>query len=307
MIKKILITTGDLKGVGLEVTLKALSRIKEPKHSYVFFAHPESLNQHQCLNIEVNFERVQDFNSINTPGFYAYVDNNKSPFDWFKDSIDHAFLNRHLSAVVTGPLSKQHFNNKNILGHTSYLESRFPNYELFMTFFGSVYNCLLLTDHLPLKKVSSSITEAKITKAINILTKYNSLFNDNKPIALLGLNPHAGENNLIGDEESSVHSQVVKKFSTVVGPMPGDGFFSVEEYKKYSFVVANYHDQGLIPFKVLNGFTACQTTLGLPFVRTSVCHGTAYDKFLKNTASEESMIRAIELAENLLLDKPLSH
>ena len=305
MIKKILITTGDIDGVGLEVTLKALSKIKDPKHCYIFFTALESIDKHQSLNINLNFECLTDFEKINTPGFYAYVNDSKSPLDWFKDTVEYSFNNCTHSAVVTGPLSKKNFNDSKTLGHTSYLEHRFPQCELYMTFFGSIYNCLLLTDHVPLKNVSSYITSSKVNKALALLTNYNLVFDNNKPIALLGLNPHSGENGLIGNEESLVHSKSVAKFPNTVGPLPGDGFFNTEEYKKYSFIVANYHDQGLIPFKVLNGFDACQTTLGLPFVRTSVCHGTANDKFLKNTADEKSMIRAIELAENLLLDKSL--
>lgn len=304
MTKKILITTGDTDGVGLEVTLKALSKIKSPKFSYIFFSSQNSLKFHQKLNINLNFKETPDLNTpIKYPGFYTIVDNSKSPLDWFKDSVDFCFENNDSSALVTGPLSKKNFSDKKVLGHTSYLEQKFLDHDLFMTFFGSVYNCLLLTDHLPLKKVSSAITEKKIVSALNTLNRYNLLLGVKKPIALLGLNPHSGEDKLIGDEESKIHTKCVKQFSNAVGPLPADGFFSVDDYKKYSFIVANYHDQGLIPFKVLNGFNACQATLGIPFVRTSVCHGTAFDKFLLNKADETSMVQAIELAEKMLLAK----
>ena len=226
--------------------------------------------------------------------------------EWFVSAVDYSANNSDTSALVTGPLSKDHFAHPKINGHTSYLKNRFKNDDLFMTFLGSIYHCLLLTDHLPLLKLTEDLIDARLKKALKLLPTLKETLGLKKPIGVLGLNPHAGENGLIGEEESRTHKKRVENLSdidigNIAGPLSGDGFFSVEDYKKYSLIIANYHDQGLIPFKLIHGFEGCQTTLGLPFVRTSVNHGTATKLYLKNKADESSLIQAFQAAKKLLM------
>lgn len=299
MIHRFFITTGNIKGVGLEISLKAFLNSSN-EDSIIIMCNEEELKRHSKIyNHKFNdLNIIEDISKPLEPGVFFYTKG--TPFDWFASSVDLASNDPLNSAVITGPISKDHFLDDNINGHTSYLESQFKDYDLFMTFLGSVYNCLLLTDHTPLLKLSEDVISKRLNKALKLIDELKDVLELNKKIGVLGLNPHAGENGLIGHEESRVHKKILKDFKYIEGPLSGDGFFSKEEYEKYSLIIANYHDQGLIPFKLLHGFNGCQTTLGLPFVRTSVNHGTAEDLYLKNTASEASLLHAYQTAKKLL-------
>ena len=299
MNNKYLFTTGNTNGVGLEITLKSLFSSND-NNTKIIFCNKDQLNEHSKyldLNYE-SFNIIKDYSVDLDPGVYFYTEG--TPFTWFKDSVEYCSKNPRNSALITGPLSKDNFNDNNIKGHTSYLESVFKDSDLFMTFLGSTYSCLLLTDHIPLLKLNKESISNRLEKALNLLSDVSTYLNLDKPIAVLGLNPHSGENGLIGNEEDEIHKKIISKFENVKGPLPADGFFSKENYEKYSLLVANYHDQGLIPFKLIHGFNGCQTTLGLPFVRTSVNHGTATNLYLKNTADEKSLTEAYHAAIKLL-------
>ena len=299
MSKRFFITTGNTKGVGLEIALKAFLNSKH-KDIKIIMCNEEELRLHSKLYHykldDLNI--IHDITAANKNGLYFYTKGN--PFDWFVTSVDHSSNDPENSAVITGPLSKDHFNDKKINGHTSYLENRFKQHDLFMTFLGSIYDCLLLTDHTPLLELSEELISKRLEKALELINSLKDTLEWNKDIGVLGLNPHAGENGLIGSEETRVHKVSIENLDGVVGPLSGDGFFSSKDYEKYSLLVANYHDQGLIPFKLLHGFNGCQTTLGLPFVRTSVNHGTAEDLYLKNKADESSLLHAYQTANKLL-------
>lgn len=297
-----LITPGELDSIGLEVTLKALDQISV-EDAYVFYTKKDYLKKH--LDAFLTGFEPQEIHELSTnlkPGVY-FLDSQLEPVDWFKEAC--AFCNEHPfdSALITGPLVKKSFNDPKILGHTEYLRSAFSSSNLFMTFFGEHYNCLLLNDHMPLSRVSSSISVDQIDEAYETLRSTFKATN----IGLLGLNPHAGEGGLIGDEEVSIHNKACEKNEFLKGPLSPDGFFNVENYQKYDFLIANYHDQGLIPFKLINGFRASQASLGLPFVRTSVDHGTSSNIFMENKANPESMVHALNLANKLLTLKQQSN
>lgn len=296
----ILITTGDINGIGLEVTLKSLSSLDLKKDSVVIFSEKESfLKQKDLFNFDLKFKYLDILSSDLPPGIFIYSPNS-NPANWFKEACDFCENNNKNSVVVTGPISKASFNSKTDLGHTAYLKKKYPDSTIFMTFFSEVFTCLLLTDHLPLADVFKYINIDLLEnayKTINFLSRH-------KKIALLGLNPHAGENGLIGTEEESIHKVFIKKYAdSFSGPYPADGFFLDKTYKKYDYVFANYHDQGLIPFKLMTGFNSAQSSLGLPFIRTSVDHGTAQNIFCKNLADPRSMNYAILLAKKLLEKK----
>jgi 4-hydroxythreonine-4-phosphate dehydrogenase len=164
----------------------------------------------------------------------------------------------------------------------------------------------LTTAHIPLKDVASAITKDRLESTFS--TVENSLKNDfgiNKPkIAVLSLNPHAGDGGLIGDEDENVIKPVINDFKNkgklFFGPFPADGFFAAVSYRKYDAVIAMYHDQGLIPFKSLAFETGVNFTAGLPVVRTSPDHGTAYNIAGKNQATAEPMTQAIFCAVDIL-------
>jgi|GEM_PF-2381808 len=314
--KKILVTTGNKKGIGLEISYKAFIGNTD-KNAIVIFCDEAELKNY-CLKTSNDFSKLNIINTLTQDleaQTYFYIKKESNPFDWFKTAVDYASDHSTHAAVVTGPMSKDQFESSSINGHTSYLKANFKEADLFMTFLGDIYNCLLLTDHTPLSKVTDTILRDRLVKALNMLPLFNDIFSFKKPIGVLGFNPHAGENGKIGLTEEHVHKKILNEYSHkkllenhantegrghILGPLPADSFFSKESYEKYSLLIANYHDQGLIPFKLLHGFNGCQTTLGLPFVRTSVNHGTGLDLYNKNCATTTSILEAYAAAKTLL-------
>lgn len=302
MIKTFVISPGELDGIGLEVTLKALKTIyqnhKTISEAYIFFADKKNLETHfKLLNLSLalDLKLCTDLSTNLDPGFY-FLETHKSPFECFEKATDFCYKNAEHAALVTGPLRKSAFEKHKALGHTDYFRKRFKN-QFFMTFFGEHYSSLLLSDHIPIEQVSGLDFKNLLNKALEVLKP----FKPSKKIGLLGLNPHAGEDGLIGSVDKNVHSLFVEKNKDLVsGPYSADGFFSLQDYQKFSFLIANYHDQALIPFKLIHGFNGAQASLGLPFVRTSVNHGTGDALYLQNKADSRSMVYAIKLAKQLL-------
>lgn len=179
-----------------------------------------------------------------------------------------------------------------------------------MLFVSKKMKCGLTTIHSSIKNVHRLVTKKRISDSI--ITLNNSLKNDfgiSKPqIAILGLNPHAGEDGNIGNEENEIISPVIKSNNdkNVFGPFVPDAFFGNHLYSKFDAVLGMYHDQILIPFKMLNFNTGVNYTAGLPFVRTSPDHGTAFDIAGKGIASEESMIQSASLAEKIFMNRKKS-
>ena len=167
----------------------------------------------------------------------------------------------------------------------------------------------VVTGHIPIEQVAESLTITLISEKLEILI--NSLQTDfgikSPKVALTGLNPHAGENGLLGDEEQNIIDKVIGQFNfngyTVKGPFPADGFFGSNEYLKFDGILTMYHDQGLIPFKLLSRGSGVNFTAGLPAVRTSPAHGTAFDLAGKNSADPSSMSHALLLAGTLAQNK----
>src|SRR5690606_11481796 len=176
---------------------------------------------------------------------------------------------------------------------------------LFQTYLGSYFNLLLVTDHIPLSEVPQSVvTSKRLPSALRMALDLHKKFKMKKKIAVLGLNPHAGEDGLIGHEDEFVGRQIDHldpNRKWFVGPIPADSAFTDANFKKFGLYVALYHDQGLIPFKALHGFKeGVHLTSGIPFVRTSVDHGTAKSIFGKGMAEPGSMIHALKTAMILM-------
>ena len=210
----------------------------------------------------------------------------------------------HLHAIVTAPINKHNIQSEAFTfpGHTEYLANAFGVPDDLMFMVSENLKIGVVTGHVPLGKVRQYITKPAIQAKLEFM--FQSLKQDfgiDRPkIAVLGLNPHAGENGLIGHEEKDIITPLInelrKKGELLYGPFPADGFFGTRSYRKYDAVLAMYHDQGLIPFKAIAFEEGVNFTAGLPIVRTSPDHGTAYDIAGKGLADETSMIQAIYTA-----------
>lgn len=206
--------------------------------------------------------------------------------------------------MVTAPISKTAIKMAgiNFPGHTEMLAEWCGSKDFVMTFLSKKMNGALVTIHEPLKNVTKLITSENLKSKINIIIKM--LINDFKislpKIAVLGLNPHAGESGIIGNEEEKIIIPLIKKYSNnLFGPFSSDAFFANRLYKKYDLVIGMYHDQLLIPFKMLNFSSGVNYTAGLPIIRTSPDHGTAFDIAYKGIADSSSFIEAFFYAEKI--------
>ena len=221
-------------------------------------------------------------------------------------------LRHALAGIVTAPVDKEKISremNSTFLGHTEYLAKRCAQYykkpfHPTMFFVGKKEKLALVTTHLPLKKVSEWLTHSLIKKTIlNVHEALQTYFRISHPkLAILGLNPHAGERGLLGNEEKKIITPIVtllnQKSISVSGPFSADNFFS-KLWKNFDATVAIYHDQGLAPFKLRNYLHSVNVTIGLPILRTSVDHGVGYDIAKKGTANHASMMLAIQLAAKM--------
>jgi 4-hydroxythreonine-4-phosphate dehydrogenase len=208
-----------------------------------------------------------------------------------------------IDVLVTAPINKYNIQSDEFkfLGHTDYLDQELDGNAL-MFMIQDNLRIGLLTDHVPVNEVAKQLTAELITRKIETIKQ--SLIQDfsiNKPkIAVLGLNPHAGDGGVIGKEDDEIIKPVIKKMfekgTMVFGPYPADGFFGSAQYEKFDAVIAAYHDQGLIPFKTLSFGKGVNYTAGLNKIRTSPDHGTAYDIAGKGIADYNSFKEAIYLA-----------
>jgi 4-hydroxythreonine-4-phosphate dehydrogenase len=213
-----------------------------------------------------------------------------------------------IDAVVTAPINKHNIQRDEFrfAGHTEYFASAFGAQDSLMFMVSEDLRIGVVTGHIPLKDVSKKLTKGLISRKLKIMeTSLREDFGIGKPkIAVLGLNPHAGEDGLLGTEDQEVIAPVIKEFKDkgklVFGPFPADGFFGKGQYRNYDGILAMYHDQGLIPFKTIASQQGVNFTAGLPIIRTSPDHGTAYDLAGKNAANENSMRAAIFMAYDIL-------
>ena len=318
MAKKILriaITTGDADGIGTEISAKALAKIGPvTKVSFFLWRSPKCPKSHLAM-IDRKFKRVTvsswaEAQSLSLSSQKQIVDicSNLPPPVWVETSAKASFLG-DINAMVTAPLSKTAIAESGMsdIGHTDILSRVCKQKNLYQGFVGAKFNVLLLSAHIPIDRVASQISGENVERAVmaaDQLRRWLPKKLQKRPIALLGLNPHAGEDGIIGDQEQSVHKPLVKKLFAgglnLVGPLVPDAAFFKENWSKYSVFVANYHDQGLIPFKMVHGQeSGLHITMGLPFVRTSVDHGTAKNIFGQNKANPASMLLALDWAIQL--------
>ena len=275
------ITAGDPRGIGPEVVAKALKRKDVAR-----LAHFEIIGEHQS-HLTAQLAGKLSLNSL------------KFAVRLLKD--------KKIEALVTAPVSKEAISlvEPSFQGHTEFLAQAFGVKNVGMLFVADKLRTIIVTRHIPLNKVSQSINRKNILETITLThdALVNQFLISHPRIAVCGLNPHAGEGGTIGKEEIEKIIPAIKdarrKRINVDGPFAADTLFTSNKIHHYDAVVAMYHDQGLIPIKALAFQKAVNVTIGLPFIRTSPAHGTAFDIAGKNKADPSSMIEAIKLAVRL--------
>lgn len=275
--------TLDLKEVNFNLVKKA------------DYANPKRVNIINCSNQEA---RIEIGKSTAEAGEMAYLALEKAMEDLKWNKID---------VLVTAPLNKNNIQSEKFkfAGHTGYLAHKLETENHLMLMVAQNLRIGVVTGHIPLREVPERISVDQLVRKIRVLnTSLKMDFQIQKPkIAILGLNPHAGEEGLIGKEEQEILIPAIQQANDeeilAFGPFPGDGLFGSSRYRNYDGILAMYHDQGMIPFKSLAFDTGVNFTAGLPIIRTSPAHGTAYDIAGKNTASPDSLRNAIYLAMDI--------
>lgn len=319
------ITTGDLNGIGTEIIIKTFADnrmldICTP----VIFSSNKVINFYRRISPEhtLNFTSTKDLTKLNPKQVNV--------FNCWEDEVPlqpgvlteaggkyavrslmvaaQCLKDGQLDAIVTAPIHKSNTNVPDFpyTGHTPFFKEKFGAKDVLMILYSHALRVALVTEHIPISKVASSITKDLLITKLNILRE--ALIKDfgvDKPrIAVLGLNPHAGDEGQIGTEEQTIIRPVIENYrqkdTMVFGPYSADAFFASGNYTKLDAVLAMYHDQGLVGFKTLAKGEGVNYTAGLPVVRTSPDHGTAFDIAGKDIADESSFREAVFQAVDLL-------
>lgn len=316
------ISHGDINGISYEVIIKScldqrilelftpvvygLSKVASyhrkllsiPDFSFqvIHRADQATIKRSNLVNLHDKDVKIELGESTETAGELSLLSLNTAIEDLKKGVID---------VLVTAPVNKNNVQSvckEPFTGHTEYLANKLGAREHLMFMVGPQLRIGLVTGHIPLEKVAETITTELILKKLALMdASLKKDFAIRRPkIAVLGLNPHAGDNGLLGNQENDVIIPAIKQAADsdmlVYGPFPADGFFAARQYSQFDGVLAMYHDQGLIAFKTLSFENGVNFTAGLPYVRTSPDHGTAYNIAGKDQASADSMRAAIYLA-----------
>jgi 4-hydroxythreonine-4-phosphate dehydrogenase len=309
---RILITIGDVNGIGPEIILKSL------KHKYISSGYditvisPASVIEYYSKLLGININRLK-FKLIDFPDIKPEIKPGKVNSESGRISASAISLaaelcmNGYFNALVTAPISKKSFENAGVKydGHTEMLEHLSGSSGTCMMMLSDKLRLALVTNHPPLRMISKMISAQSVfNKLETCLNALRKDLNIKYPkIAVLGLNPHAGDEGKLGDEEITVIIPAIKAFKRkhkkviIEGPFSSDSYFAAGRYKDFDLTLAMYHDQGLIAFKMISAYRGINFTAGLTFVRTSPDHGTAFDIAGKNTADETSMVQAIKFAD----------
>ncbi|HRV54131.1 MAG: 4-hydroxythreonine-4-phosphate dehydrogenase PdxA [Flavobacteriaceae bacterium] len=320
------ISIGDLNGVGGEIILKTFEDERMLDFcTPVIFASTKAvtfLKNH--FNFDVKFNGINDLNQVvkgKLNVFNVWKDQPEIQFgkEDFKmgslaiksfEAAVRALKQNKIDALVTAPINKHNIQSEEFKfpGHTDYLDKELEGNSLMLMVCDNL-RVGLLTDHVPIKNISEKITEAVIRSKIE--TVFETLKKDfkiNRPkVAVLGINPHIGDNGVIGKEDDDLMKPVLNSIresgKLVFGPYAADSFFGSNNYKQFDAVIASYHDQGLIPFKTLSFGQGVNFTAGLDKIRTSPDHGTAFDIAGKGIANESSFKEAVFLAIHIFKNR----
>ena len=310
-------TCGDLNGIGIELIIKALSDARLlDQCTPVIFASNKVINFYRKSVPEVNFNyqstkelarlNNKQINVLNcwdeevtiTPGQLNETGGNYAVRS-LRAGVE-ALRQNHIHGLVTAPIHKKNIQSVefNFTGHTPFLKKFFNVPDVVMLLCSANLRVALTTEHVPVEEIAQNITRETILSKLSILN-YSLIkdFGIEKPkIAVLGLNPHAGDDGLIGKQEEEIIKPAIKEAKQtmiITGPYSADAFFARRYHERFDAVLAMYHDQGLIPFKALALGEGVNYTAGLPVVRTSPDHGTAFDIAGKNKADASSFLTAI--------------
>jgi len=312
------ISCGDLNGIGIELIIKTFSdnRILE-QCTPVIFASNKAINFYRksVSDVNFNYQTMKEYDRINpkqvnlfncweedvviTPGVLNETGGRYGVLSL--QTAVAALKQKHIDGLVTAPIHKKNVQSAefNFTGHTPYLKHMFGVPDVAMMLCAGGFRVALVTEHIPVAEIAKQITKEAILSKLKIV--HQSLQKDfgiDKPkIAVLGLNPHAGDEGLIGNEEETIIKPAIKEAKNsgmlVIGPYSADAFFARRSFDRFDAVLAMYHDQGLIPFKTLAVGEGVNFTAGLPSVRTSPDHGVAFDIAGKNEADISSFATAI--------------
>jgi len=323
------ISIGDINGIGPEVIIKALSspsinKICIPiiygsgKH-LTSYKNAIDASEWQFTTVynpqQLNKKQFNLINCYQGPNFELALGEVKKEAGLLAfqalDKATEDLKNGNIDALVTAPISKDNTQGEgfDFPGHTEYLAHQFESEQVLMFLVSEGLKIAVVTGHIPIEQVKKNINKKQIKEKLDMMM--HSLIVDfkiQKPkIAVLGLNPHAGENGLLGKEEVEIIAPLIeeyrKKGDLVFGPFPADGFFATQQWKQFDAVLAMYHDQGLIPFKMMAFDSGVNYTAGLSAVRTSPDHGTGFDIAGKNIADEGSMRQAIFTAVDIFRNR----
>ncbi|NTU58962.1 MAG: 4-hydroxythreonine-4-phosphate dehydrogenase PdxA [Chlorobiaceae bacterium] len=321
---RLVLTTGDIHGIGPEILLKSFMRLQDSGHEFLAAGSLKALEYYRdLLKLPVRLVAVEERSAISRltpdkgvlPVLSVAEPDSIHPGTVSKTAGDIAMRSLEAAAglcrdgicdaLVTAPIHKEAVSlaGYSNTGHTDFLATFCGVPSPIMLFVDPVsgLKVALATIHVPLSKVPSLIRAIDLDKFfLSLAASMRKDFRLERPsIAVLGLNPHASDGGVMGDEEATIIQPCIERLSPnlrIEGPFPADGFFGAKRYGNHDLVVAMYHDQGLLPFKVLAFDTGINVTLGLPIVRTSPDHGTGFDKAGKGIASERSFYEAALLA-----------
>ena len=312
------ISCGDLNGVGLEIIIKTFSDSRILEYcTPVIFASGKSINFYRksVPELNFNFQNIKDFNRINAKQINLYncweEEVQITPGQLTETGGKYAVLSlqtavaalkqQQIDGLVTAPIHKKNIQSADFsfTGHTPYLKQMFGAQDVVMMMCADNFRVALVTEHVPVNEISKHITKEKIVSKLQIInSSLQKDFGIDKPrIAVLGLNPHAGDEGLIGNEEETIIKPAIREAKNnnilAVGPYSADAFFARRSFEQFDAVLAMYHDQGLIPFKTLATGDGVNYTAGLQVVRTSPDHGVAFDIAGKNKADNSSFLAAM--------------
>lgn len=323
---KIGISIGDINGIGLEVMLKALSHKKiVDQCTIIVYGSSKVVSYHKnIVGVDFHFQsinKIEQANSNKVNILNCWQDSvnitlgkpskESGQYAWqsLESAVDDLKANK-IDALVTAPISKEamHLAEFPHAGHTEYLTQKLDSKESLMFMINDDLRIGVATNHIALKEVSSTLSKELVVRKIRLMNEcLKTDFGLERPtIAVLGLNPHASDNGVFGNEEEEIIRPAVveckKKGVMVMGPFPADGFFGASQFSKFDGILAMYHDQGLIPFKLLSFGKGVNYTAGLSAVRTSPDHGTAFELAGKNLADPSSFLQALfqamDIAQN---------
>jgi len=292
---------GDSYGIGPEIVKQIIeAKLLKTSVKWLHFVPQSTADFYQIKNIDMISDKEFMFDQKKIGQIDAA--SGKASAQLFRLAVEQALQNE-IDAIVTGPINKKAvlLGGEKLTGHTEIIKQMTKTDDVVMSFFSPTLNVALQTVHIPLNEVSNVIAKTNLVKTYQIVNEgLKSYGIPNPRIAVAGLNPHAGEEGIMGDEDTQILLPAIQKARAlginISGPYSGDTLFHRALQKEFDLVIAQYHDQGLAPLKAVAFDTAVNVSLGSPVIRTSVDHGTGFDIVGKNLANPQSMLSAIDVA-----------